>query len=147
MVVPVVPHPTFQFRSIPSQERIVAPVEVSPRNRPLSPVSTLWTTLFSRKLPKTRMYVRKSCAYCYKCPNSKSFRPTPSFFCAISPIRSFWTRSVKMKPAPLFNIEIQKNDKKGKNAKAEEYQKRVRFHLSNMDTMLVEKGTPYRQFA
>ena len=45
----------------------------------------------------------------------------------------------------FFNIEIQKDDKKGKSAKAQEYQKRVRFHLSNMDTMLVEKGTPYRQ--
>ena len=45
----------------------------------------------------------------------------------------------------FFNIEIQKDDKKGKSAKAQEYQKRVRFHLSNMDTMLVEKGTPYQQ--
>ena len=45
----------------------------------------------------------------------------------------------------FFNIEIQKDDKKGKSAKAQEYQKRVRFHLSNMDTMLAEKGTPYRQ--
>ncbi len=45
----------------------------------------------------------------------------------------------------FFNIEIQKDDKKGKNAKAQEYQKRVRFHLANMDTMLVEKGTPYQQ--
>ena len=45
----------------------------------------------------------------------------------------------------FFNIEIQKDDKKGKNTKAQEYQKRVRFHLSNMDTMLAEKGTPYQQ--
>ena len=45
----------------------------------------------------------------------------------------------------FFNIEIQKDDKKGKSAKAQEYQKRVRFHLSNMDTMLAEKGTPYQQ--
>ena len=45
----------------------------------------------------------------------------------------------------FFNIEIQKDDKKGKNNKAQEYQKRVRFHLSNMDTMLAEKGTPYQQ--
>ena len=45
----------------------------------------------------------------------------------------------------FFNIEVQKDDKKGKAAKAEEYQKRVRFHLANMDTTLVEKGTPYYQ--
>ena len=45
----------------------------------------------------------------------------------------------------FFNIEVQKDDKKGKAAKAEEYQKRVRFHLANMDTTLVEKGTPYHQ--
>lgn len=45
----------------------------------------------------------------------------------------------------FFNIEVQKDDKKGKAAKAEEYQKRVRFHLANMDTTLVEKGTPHHQ--
>ncbi len=43
----------------------------------------------------------------------------------------------------LFNIEVQKDDKKKLDAKAEEYQKRVRFNLANMDTVFAEKGIPY----
>lgn len=45
----------------------------------------------------------------------------------------------------FFNIEVQKDDKKERAAKAEEFQKRVRLNLSNMDTALIEKGTPYAQ--
>ncbi len=45
----------------------------------------------------------------------------------------------------LFNIEVQKDDKKRHCPKAEEYQKRVRFNLANMDTLFAEKGLHYHQ--
>ncbi len=45
----------------------------------------------------------------------------------------------------LFNIEVQKDDKKKRDRKPEEYQKRVRFNLSNMDTVFAEKGLSYHQ--
>ena len=45
----------------------------------------------------------------------------------------------------LFNIEVQKDDKKRDHSKAEEYQKRVRFNLASMDTAFVEKGTEFHQ--
>ena len=45
----------------------------------------------------------------------------------------------------FFNIEVQKDDKKERAVKADEFQKRVRLNLSNMDTILIEKGTPYAQ--
>ena len=43
----------------------------------------------------------------------------------------------------LFNIEVQKDDKKRNHSKAEEYQKRVRFNLASMDTSFTEKGTEF----
>ena len=43
----------------------------------------------------------------------------------------------------LFNIEVQKDDKKRDHSKAEEYQKRVRFNLASMDTAFAEKGTEF----
>ena len=43
----------------------------------------------------------------------------------------------------LFNIEVQKDDKKRDHSKAEEYQKRVRFNLASMDTSFTEKGTEF----
>ena len=43
----------------------------------------------------------------------------------------------------LFNIEVQKDDKKRDHSKAEEYQKRVRFNLASMDTAFAEKGSEF----
>ena len=43
----------------------------------------------------------------------------------------------------LFNIKVQKDDKKRDHSKAEEYQKRVRFNLASMDTSFTEKGTEF----
>ena len=43
----------------------------------------------------------------------------------------------------LFNIEVQKDDKKRDHSKTEEYQKRVRFNLASMDTFFAEKGTEF----
>ena len=43
----------------------------------------------------------------------------------------------------LFNIEVQKDDKKRDHSKAEEYQKRVRFNLASMDTSFTKKGTEF----
>ncbi len=45
----------------------------------------------------------------------------------------------------LFNIEVQKDDRKKRDCKAEEYQKQVRYNLSNMDTTFAEKGISYDQ--
>ena len=45
----------------------------------------------------------------------------------------------------LFNIEVQKDDKKRDHSKAEEYQKRVRFNLASMDTAFAEKGTEFHR--
>ncbi len=45
----------------------------------------------------------------------------------------------------LFNIEVQKDDKKRDHSKAEEYQKRVRFNLASMDTAFAEKGTEFHK--
>ena len=43
----------------------------------------------------------------------------------------------------LFNIEVQKDDKKRDHSKAEEYQKRVRFNLASMDTAFAQKGSEF----
>ena len=45
----------------------------------------------------------------------------------------------------LFNIEVQKDDKKRNVQKTEEYQKRVRFNLANLDTLFAEKGIAFHQ--
>jgi predicted transposase/invertase (TIGR01784 family) len=45
----------------------------------------------------------------------------------------------------LFNIEVQKDDKKRDHSKAEEYQKRVRFNLASMDTAFAEKGIEFHK--
>ena len=45
----------------------------------------------------------------------------------------------------LFNIEVQKDDKKRDHPKADEYQKRVRFNLASLDTAFAEKGTPFHE--
>lgn len=45
----------------------------------------------------------------------------------------------------LFNIEVQKDDKKRDHSKASEYQKRVRYNLASMDTTFAEKGVEFHQ--
>ena len=44
----------------------------------------------------------------------------------------------------MFNIEVQKHDNHAGNLRAEEYQKRVRCNLANMDTVFTEKGITFR---
>ncbi len=43
-----------------------------------------------------------------------------------------------------FNIEVQKHDKHSAELRAEEYQKRVRCNLANIDTVFTEKGVEFR---
>jgi len=43
----------------------------------------------------------------------------------------------------LFNIVVQKDDKKRDHSKADEYQKRMRYNLASMDTTFAEKGTEF----
>ena len=67
------------------------------------------------------------------------------------PLRNIHARSVILdalcrdSSGSLFNIEVQKDDKKRKHSKADEYQKRVRYNLASMDTTFAEKGMAFHQ--
>ena len=45
----------------------------------------------------------------------------------------------------LYNIEVQKDDKKNHTNMDKTYQKRVRFNLANLDTVFAEKGISFDQ--
>ncbi len=45
----------------------------------------------------------------------------------------------------LFNIEVQKANRQKKEQLSEEYQKRVRFNLANLDTLSAETGIAFHQ--
>ncbi len=45
----------------------------------------------------------------------------------------------------LFNIEVQKDNHQQRESLSEEYQKRVRYNLANLDTLSAEKGIAFHQ--
>ncbi len=65
-------------------------------------------------------------------------------------LRNLGARSVILdvlcqdKTGAYFNIEVQKHDKHSAELRPDEYQKRVRCNLANIDTVFTEKGVEFR---